>query len=136
MWTAEYGAGARVSTSGDVYSYGILLLEMFTGRRPTANMFEDGHSLRKFVEMAFPDRITEVIDPSLLFRQEEAGDFKQKDEASTDPITRIQECLAAILMVGLSCSKEPARERKSMRDVVTELYGIRDAFIEAGIPRE
>ncbi|XVF83920.1 hypothetical protein PTKIN_Ptkin16aG0532800 [Pterospermum kingtungense] len=37
----EYGLGSCVTTYGDVYSYGILLLEMFTGRRSTDEMFEE-----------------------------------------------------------------------------------------------
>ncbi|XP_058110878.1 probable LRR receptor-like serine/threonine-protein kinase At3g47570 [Magnolia sinica] len=41
----EYGMGGNVSTSGDVYSYGILLLGLFAGKRPTEDMFKDGLSL-------------------------------------------------------------------------------------------
>ncbi|XVF41906.1 hypothetical protein PTKIN_Ptkin01aG0318200 [Pterospermum kingtungense] len=38
----EYGFGTEATTSGDMYSFGILLLEMFTRKRPTDEMFKDG----------------------------------------------------------------------------------------------
>ncbi|PRQ60888.1 putative protein kinase RLK-Pelle-LRR-XII-1 family [Rosa chinensis] len=41
----KYGMGGAVSTYGDVYSYGILLLEMLTGKRPTDDMFTDDTNL-------------------------------------------------------------------------------------------
>uniref|UniRef100_A0A6N2KQS8 non-specific serine/threonine protein kinase n=1 Tax=Salix viminalis TaxID=40686 RepID=A0A6N2KQS8_SALVM len=61
----EYGMGGEASTQGDVYSYGILLLEMFTGKRPTDNMFTGDFNLHSFVEAALPGRVMEIIDPLL-----------------------------------------------------------------------
>ena len=34
--------GSKVSVEGDIYSFGIILLEMITGKRPTDEMFKDG----------------------------------------------------------------------------------------------
>nr|TKS00434.1 hypothetical protein D5086_0000182980 [Populus alba] len=67
----EYGIGGKVSTYGDVYSYGILLLEMFTGKRPVDGMFKDGLNLHSYAKMALPDRIVEVVDPLLVRRNPE-----------------------------------------------------------------
>uniref|UniRef100_A0A8R7UI01 non-specific serine/threonine protein kinase n=1 Tax=Triticum urartu TaxID=4572 RepID=A0A8R7UI01_TRIUA len=56
----EYGLGNKVSILGDVYSYGVLLLEMFTGKRPTDGEFGEALGLHKHVQMALrvPDRTT------------------------------------------------------------------------------
>ncbi|XP_058110891.1 putative receptor-like protein kinase At3g47110 [Magnolia sinica] len=76
----EYGMGGNVSTSGDVYSYGILLLELFTGKRPTEDMFKDGLSLHEFVKMALPDQVLEIGDPQLLEEQKEEQEQDQEIE--------------------------------------------------------
>eukprot|EP01018_Ginkgo_biloba_P031231 Gb_01323 [translate_table: standard] len=62
----EYGLGERVSTKGDVYSYGILLLEMLTRKRPIDDMFVKGLDFRKWFSLSFPERVMEIVDRSLI----------------------------------------------------------------------
>ncbi|GJX59170.1 kinase-like domain-containing protein [Tanacetum coccineum] len=38
----QYGIGSEMTGSGDVYSFGILLLEVMTGKKPTDGMFNEG----------------------------------------------------------------------------------------------
>ncbi|CAN6232458.1 unnamed protein product [Urochloa humidicola] len=53
----EYGQSANASTYGDVYSFGIVLLEMLIGKRPTHSMFGDELTIVSFVERNFPDQV-------------------------------------------------------------------------------
>ncbi|KAH9319487.1 hypothetical protein KI387_021256, partial [Taxus chinensis] len=62
----EYGLGGMLSTKGDVYSYGILLLELLMRRRPIDHMFVEGINLQKWVGMDFPNKIIEKFDNNLL----------------------------------------------------------------------
>jgi len=48
------------------YSYGIILLEMITGRRPTDGPFEGGLSLRGLVEAVLPRDVCEILDGGLV----------------------------------------------------------------------
>nr|XP_051208312.1 probable LRR receptor-like serine/threonine-protein kinase At3g47570 [Lolium perenne] len=62
----EYAGGGQVSTAADVYSFGVILLEILLRRRPTDDMFMDGLSIVKFTEISFPDRVMEIVDPQLI----------------------------------------------------------------------
>ena len=58
--------GSEVSTNGDVYSFGIMLLEMFTGKRPTDEMFKDSLNIHNFVTTTVPERVAKIVDPVIL----------------------------------------------------------------------
>uniref|UniRef100_A0A6N2N6C1 non-specific serine/threonine protein kinase n=1 Tax=Salix viminalis TaxID=40686 RepID=A0A6N2N6C1_SALVM len=115
----EYGTGSKVSTYGDVYSYGILLLEMITGKRPTDSMFNDAMELHNYVKMALPDRVLEVVDPTLLREADQGASSHQ-----------IQQCLIAICEVGVFCSEKFPRERMEIRNVVAELNRMKASFLQ------
>ncbi|KAJ0771582.1 putative protein kinase RLK-Pelle-LRR-XII-1 family [Helianthus annuus] len=62
----EYGLGSEMTSSGDVYSFGILILEVMTGKKPTDDIFDEGLNLHKFASMALPDHVTNVVDGNFL----------------------------------------------------------------------
>ncbi|KAM0927535.1 hypothetical protein ACQ4PT_002943 [Festuca glaucescens] len=115
----EYGEGSAVSPPGDIYSLGILFLEMFTGRSPTDDTFRDSLGLHKFAEDALPDRTLEIADPTICLHE----------EPHDNVTSRIQECLVSVFRLGISCSKQQPRDRTLTRDAAAEMHAIRDAYI-------
>ncbi|KAG9152774.1 hypothetical protein Leryth_025538 [Lithospermum erythrorhizon] len=49
----EYGSEGLVSRAVDVYSFGILLMETFTGKKPSDEMFTDNLNLKDWVHKYF-----------------------------------------------------------------------------------
>ncbi|PWA46968.1 protein kinase-like domain-containing protein [Artemisia annua] len=96
----EYGVGSEMTSCGDVYSFGILLLEVMTGKKPTDGMFNDGLSLHKFAYMALPDQVIDVIDNDAIVLQSMEVNAK-----------KVEECLAATIKIGVSCSVDSPPQR-------------------------
>ncbi|CAM0877116.1 unnamed protein product [Alopecurus aequalis] len=107
----EYGMGTEISTEGDVYSYGVLLLEMLTGRRPTDTFFDDATSLPKYVEMAGPGNLLEIMDANITSCE------------NTEEMVKL--LIAPVTRLGLACCRDSARKRFNMADMVKELSAIK-----------
>ncbi|GAB4862059.1 hypothetical protein Ancab_037313 [Ancistrocladus abbreviatus] len=127
----EYGMGSRVSAEGDVYSYGILLLEMITGKRPTDQMFSEELSLHEFAKTAlsYHYQVVDIVDPRILI-DEEKGEGNTRFVGRNSVLSeRLKECLMSMLKIGGACSLETPHGRMSIRDVIHELQLIKASFL-------
>ncbi|CAI8586294.1 unnamed protein product [Vicia faba] len=116
----EYGAGGPVSSQGDIYSYGILLLEMLTGKRPVDNMFCENVNLHQLCKVKIPEGILEVVDQRLLepFAEDQTGIMENK----------VRKCLVMFAKIGVACSEEFPNQRMLIKDVIVRLNEIKSSF--------
>ncbi|KAL5854128.1 hypothetical protein ACOSQ4_003930 [Xanthoceras sorbifolium] len=111
----EYGREGRVSREGDVYSYGIMVMETFTKKKPTDEIFTEEMSLRHWVGDSFNHSIMEVVDNDLLGMEDRH--FLMREQ-----------CLSSILSLAMDCTRDLPKDRINIRNVVSRLIQIKAAF--------
>ncbi|XP_059067461.1 PTI1-like tyrosine-protein kinase At3g15890 [Cryptomeria japonica] len=104
----EYAMWGKVSESCDVYSFGILLLEIISGRKPIEKL--PGGVKRTIIEWASPlvhkERYSELVDPRLQ------GKFEETQ-------------LKRAIYVATRCAQNSPEDRPNMREVADMLRGER-----------
>ncbi|KAK3131078.1 hypothetical protein QOZ80_6BG0501750 [Eleusine coracana subsp. coracana] len=110
----EYAIRGQVTRKADVYSYGVLLMEIVSGRCNTDTKlpYDDQILLEKTWRYYDQGHLGEIIDSSL-------GDDLDVDEA------------CRFLKIGLLCTQQVTKRRPGMPTVVAMLKGEADADVGA-----
>ena len=111
MLLPEYASSGCITPEADVYSFGIILLEMMTRKKPTDDMFVQGLTLSAWVQGALPHTVEKVIDPAL------------QDELEQDPSG-----IMDLLQIGLLCTQNLPNNRPTMKEALEMLLLQNQAF--------
>lgn len=102
---AEYGYTLKVDEKSDIYSYGVVLMELITGKHPIEPEFGDSVDIVEWVRRKIRENkpLTEVVDQNV-------GNCKH-----------VEEEMMLVLRIALICTAKLPKDRPSMRDVITML---------------
>ncbi|KAF5472282.1 hypothetical protein F2P56_009016 [Juglans regia] len=111
----EYGLEGVVSTRGDVYSYGILLMETFTRKKPTDSMFIGELTLKRWVDESLLTSILDIVDANLLRNEKERA--------------AMEDCISSVMRLALDCCAESPTQRIDIKNISAKLNKVKLKFV-------
>ncbi|XP_010227884.1 LRR receptor-like serine/threonine-protein kinase ERECTA isoform X2 [Brachypodium distachyon] len=96
----EYARTSRLNEKSDVYSYGIVLLELLTGKKPVDNECNLHHSI---LSKTASNAVMETVDPDIADTCQDLGEVKK------------------VFQLALLCTKRQPSDRPTMHEVVRVL---------------
>lgn len=106
MIFAEYAYTLQVDEKSDIYSYGVVLMEILSGKRSMDQEFGDANSIVDWVrsKIKTKDGIDGILDKNAGAR-----------------CSSVREEMIQMLRIALRCTSRNPADRPSMRDVVLML---------------
>ncbi|XP_030447075.1 receptor-like protein kinase BRI1-like 3 [Syzygium oleosum] len=113
----EYYQSFRCTTKGDVYSYGVILLELLSGKRPIdSSEFSEDNNLVSWAKQLWREkRIDEILDPDLV------EDTSRKDE------------LCQYLRIAFECLEDRPPRRPTMIQIMAMFKELQASTLDSDI---
>uniref|UniRef100_A0A0E0NPK4 Protein kinase domain-containing protein n=1 Tax=Oryza rufipogon TaxID=4529 RepID=A0A0E0NPK4_ORYRU len=102
----EYGYTLKVDQKSDIYSFGVVLMELLTGRRPIEPEYGESQDIVGWIRERLRSNtgVEELLDASVGGR-----------------VDHVREEMLLVLRVAVLCTAKSPKDRPTMRDVVTML---------------
>lgn len=112
--------GKDASTEGDVYSFGVIVLEIVTSKRPTDVLIHEGSNLHEWVKRQYtqPHKLENIVQETL-----------QRLSPSSVPRLHnkiLKDVILELIELGLLCTQLNPSTRPTMLDVAQEMGRLKD----------
>ena len=112
----EYKREGQASTNRDVYSFAIMIMETFSGKKLANEIFHGEMTLKRWVSDLLPNLVMGVVDANLLSREDKH--FMTKEQ-----------CMSFVLNLAMECTVESPKQMINAKEMVTRLLKPENQFV-------